>query len=212
MLSQQAAQEENDYVHRRGSLLTSFTGGGGGGPPGRRGRAAAEEEDGGNGNGVERRVLQSNPILEAFGNARTLRNDNSSRFGKYVDMRFSPGGRLVGARVDVYLLERVRLLRPGTGERNYHVFYQLLAAQGRPKGAGEEGGGGQEELGLEGKGADDFALLGGTGVTGRRDGVADGDMHREMLAAMVRDEGGVGVSPRHAGAAERWQRLPSPQL
>ena len=75
---------------------------------------------------VMERVLQSNPVLEAFGNARTLRNDNSSRFGKFIELGFSRAGHLVGARVQTYLLEKVRLAFHATGERNYHIFYQLL--------------------------------------------------------------------------------------
>lgn len=70
-------------------------------------------------------VLQSNPILEAFGNARTNRNDNSSRFGKFIEMQFNAKGHLVGARIVTYLLEKVRLAKQGLGERNFHVFYQL---------------------------------------------------------------------------------------
>lgn len=75
---------------------------------------------------VMERVLQSNPVLEAFGNARTLRNDNSSRFGKFIELGFSRAGHLLGARVQTYLLEKVRLAFHATGERNYHIFYQLL--------------------------------------------------------------------------------------
>jgi len=72
------------------------------------------------------RILQSNPILEAFGNARTLRNDNSSRFGKFIELGFSRSGSLLGAKVQTYLLEKVRLASHCSGERNYHIFYQLL--------------------------------------------------------------------------------------
>lgn len=72
------------------------------------------------------RVLQSNPVLEAFGNARTLRNDNSSRFGKFIELGFSRAGHLMGAKVQTYLLEKVRLAFHAAGERNYHIFYQLL--------------------------------------------------------------------------------------
>jgi myosin-5 len=72
------------------------------------------------------RVMQSNPVLEAFGNARTLRNDNSSRFGKFIELGFSRAGHLMGARVQTYLLEKVRLAFHAAGERNYHIFYQLL--------------------------------------------------------------------------------------
>lgn len=80
----------------------------------------------GQSNDIMDRVLQSNPILEAFGNARTLRNDNSSRFGKFIELGFSRSGQLLGAKVDTYLLEKVRLGFHASGERNYHIFYQLL--------------------------------------------------------------------------------------
>ena len=71
------------------------------------------------------RVLQSNPILEAFGNARTIRNDNSSRFGKLMEMCFSDTGELLGGKIITYLLEKVRLASQQQGERNFHIFYQM---------------------------------------------------------------------------------------
>uniref|UniRef100_A0A7S3VIZ6 Myosin motor domain-containing protein n=1 Tax=Dunaliella tertiolecta TaxID=3047 RepID=A0A7S3VIZ6_DUNTE len=76
---------------------------------------------------VEQKVLESNPLLEAFGNAKTLRNDNSSRFGKYVEIGFSSFGRLEGAAVRTYLLERSRVVHVAPGERTFHAFYQLCA-------------------------------------------------------------------------------------
>ena len=75
------------------------------------------------------RVLQSNPILEAFGNAKTNRNDNSSRFGKYIELLFSRRGHLVGAQIETYLLEKVRLASQLPGERNFHIFYQMTAQE-----------------------------------------------------------------------------------
>jgi len=75
---------------------------------------------------VMERVLQSNPVLEAFGNGKTLRNDNSSRFGKYIEMGFNRAGNLMGAKVETYLLEKVRVTTHASGERNYHIFYQVL--------------------------------------------------------------------------------------
>eukprot|EP00545_Synedropsis_sp_CCMP1620_P000127 CAMPEP_0119012202 /NCGR_PEP_ID=MMETSP1176-20130426/6142_1 /TAXON_ID=265551 /ORGANISM="Synedropsis recta cf, Strain CCMP1620" /LENGTH=1668 /DNA_ID=CAMNT_0006965121 /DNA_START=239 /DNA_END=5245 /DNA_ORIENTATION=+ len=75
---------------------------------------------------IMERVLQSNPVLEAFGNARTLRNDNSSRFGKFIELGFNRAGHLMGAKVQTYLLEKVRVAFHASGERNYHMFYQIL--------------------------------------------------------------------------------------
>lgn len=76
---------------------------------------------------VERQILATNPITEAFGNAKTTRNDNSSRFGKYLEILFDENTLIIGARVRTYLLERSRLVFQPTNERNYHIFYQMLA-------------------------------------------------------------------------------------
>ncbi|XWS16193.1 hypothetical protein CRYUN_Cryun34aG0064100 [Craigia yunnanensis] len=77
---------------------------------------------------VEQQVLESNPVLEAFGNAKTIRNNNSSRFGKFVEIQFDKNGRISGAAIRTYLLERSRVCQISDPERNYHCFYLLCAA------------------------------------------------------------------------------------
>ncbi|AQK76164.1 Myosin-6 [Zea mays] len=86
------------------------------------GKAASE------GRTVEKQVLQSNPVLEAFGNAKTVRNNNSSRFGKFVEIQFDQKGKISGAAVRTYLLERSRVCQISDPERNYHCFYMICAA------------------------------------------------------------------------------------
>nr|XP_022917236.1 myosin heavy chain, muscle isoform X6 [Onthophagus taurus] len=76
---------------------------------------------------LEDQVVQTNPVLEAFGNAKTVRNDNSSRFGKFIRIHFGPTGKLAGADIETYLLEKARVISQQPLERSYHIFYQMMS-------------------------------------------------------------------------------------
>ncbi|XP_015824331.3 myosin-7B [Nothobranchius furzeri] len=77
---------------------------------------------------LEDQIIEANPAMEAFGNAKTIRNDNSSRFGKFIRIHFGPTGRLASADVDIYLLEKSRVVFQQPGERSYHIYYQILSS------------------------------------------------------------------------------------
>lgn len=123
---------------------------------------------------IEDQVLQSNPILESFGNARTHRNDNSSRFGKFIELRFNHKGTLVGACIETYLLEKVRLISQAEGERNYHVFYEMLAGMNDTE---------KEPYLLDEYTAEDFNITSCSGTYTRRDGVKDVDTYKDLVEA-----------------------------
>ncbi|XP_049524306.1 myosin heavy chain, muscle-like isoform X4 [Dermacentor silvarum] len=78
---------------------------------------------------LEDQVVQTNPVLESFGNAKTVRNDNSSRFGKFIRIHFGPMGKLAGADIETYLLEKARVISQQPAERSYHIFYQLMSGK-----------------------------------------------------------------------------------
>jgi myosin V len=129
-------------------------------------------------NTIEAQVLQSNPILESFGNARTVRNDNSSRFGKFIEIQFTASGKLVGAILQTYLLEKVRLNYQNEGERNYHVFYELLSGHLSARALS------QFFLAPTAH-AEDFKLTNASGTFTRRDGVSDRTTCAELYTAFT---------------------------
>jgi myosin heavy subunit len=123
---------------------------------------------------LEDRVLSSNPLLETFGNAQTLRNDNSSRFGKFIHIYFDTiKGGITGASISNYLLEKTRITTQVDGERNYHIFYQLLSGADSTL---------MEDLGLQ-KGVQGFAYLGNRSAEKSE---ADAEAFRETIVCLER--------------------------
>ncbi|XP_051846628.1 myosin-IIIb [Antechinus flavipes] len=86
-----------------------------------------------NNRALREKILQVNPLVEAFGNACTAINDNSSRFGKYLEMMFTPTGAVMGAKISEYLLEKSRVIKQAVGEKNFHIFYYIYAGLYRQK-------------------------------------------------------------------------------
>ena len=113
---------------------------------------------------IENKIIACNPILEAFGNAKTIRNDNSSRFGKFIKLYFNPNGILIGGEIETYLLEKIRLISQNNGkERNFHIFYQSL----------------QSKLNLK-----KFNYINNKDILNRDDGITDKDENDNMISAM----------------------------
>ncbi|XP_067145161.1 myosin heavy chain, muscle-like isoform X10 [Centruroides vittatus] len=92
-------------------------------------KAGKEKKEKSKKGNLEDQVIQTNPVLEAFGNAKTVRNDNSSRFGKFIRIHFGPMGKLAGADIETYLLEKARVISQQPLERSYHIFYQITSGQ-----------------------------------------------------------------------------------
>ncbi|KAJ6092567.1 hypothetical protein N7486_007856 [Penicillium sp. IBT 16267x] len=121
---------------------------------------------------LSQQILRANPILEAFGNGQTVRNNNSSRFGKFIRIEFSRSGQICGAWIDWYLLEKSRVVKPNPNERNYHIFYQLLQGADRST---------REKLLLNGLEIEDFAYTrdGNDSIVG----VSDKDEWNSLIEA-----------------------------
>ncbi len=128
---------------------------------------------------LEKKVLEANPVLEALGNAKTLRNNNSSRFGKFTELHFNNVPNMVGASIETYLLEKSRLVGQAKGERNFHVFYQLL------KGASAE-----QKAALSLLSPDQYVILSGSGCYDIEN-VDDSAMFKVLCNSM----GVVGINP-----------------
>jgi len=138
---------------------------------------------------IVNRVLESGPLLEAFGNAKTRRNDNSSRFGKYTQLQFDQGDKamsqfggsesksckLAGSKCDVYLLEKNRITYHDPAERTYHVFYQLIAAPDSEKASFWSG--------MRGSTNESFRFI-GTSCTDTIEGMKDGDHYQKTVEVL----------------------------
>ncbi|XP_029286156.1 unconventional myosin-If [Cottoperca gobio] len=117
-------------------------------------------------------ILQSNPLLEAFGNAKTVRNNNSSRFGKYFEIQFSRGGEPDGGKISNFLLEKSRVVSQNENERNFHIYYQMI-----------EGANAQQKEGLGIMTPDYYCYLNQSG-TYKVDGTNDSKDFQETMEAM----------------------------
>ncbi|XP_071207786.1 myosin-11a isoform X1 [Salvelinus alpinus] len=120
---------------------------------------------------LEKQLLQANPILEAFGNAKTIKNDNSSRFGKFIRINFDVTGYIVGANIETYLLEKSRCIRQAKTERAFHIFYYMVAGVKDKL---------REELLLENFSAYRFLVAGHVSISGQQ----DDEMYEETMEAM----------------------------
>lgn len=120
----------------------------------------------------ERKILQSNPILESFGNAQTVRNNNSSRFGKFIKIDFDEYGKINGAHIEWYLLEKSRVIQAHARERNYHIFYQILSGMSKQE---------LRAIGLESNSIVDYQYLRHSNPS--IPGIDDGQNYQELVSA-----------------------------
>lgn len=127
-------------------------------------------------NRIEDKILLANPLLEAFGNARTVMNDNSSRFGKFIRLDFDLSGKLLGGGIQTYLLERIRTVKQNQGERNFHIFYQMMAGAT----------GGERERWRLLPNLSDYRIISHPEVNDRRDGISDADEWKITLDCFIK--------------------------
>eukprot|EP00004_Rigifila_ramosa_P020020 TRINITY_DN516_c0_g1_i1.p1 TRINITY_DN516_c0_g1~~TRINITY_DN516_c0_g1_i1.p1 ORF type:complete len:1655 (-),score=479.04 TRINITY_DN516_c0_g1_i1:157-4674(-) len=126
----------------------------------------------GNHSWVEQQILDTSPVLEAFGNAKTVRNDNSSRFGKFIEVHFDENGQIQGASIENYLLEKSRIVQQAPTERNYHIFYQFVS-----------GSDADEKAKYKIKAAKEYHYLNQSGVT-TIDGVNDAEDFQKVKMSL----------------------------
>ena len=129
---------------------------------------------------TEEQILSTNPVMEAFGNAKTTRNDNSSRFGKYIEIMFDKKTEIIGAKIRTYLLERSRLVFQPLKERNYHIFYQLVAGATDAE---------RQQLGLLSVDDFDYMNQGGAPIIDGVDDKAEFDATRKSMSTIGVDAG-----------------------
>ncbi|CAH0475550.1 unnamed protein product [Peronospora belbahrii] len=139
---------------------------------------------------IGRRILQTNPILESFGNAQTIRNDNSSRFGKFIQLQFGHKNEIIGAEIVSYLLEKVRVVHQSPEESNFHIFYELL-----------EGGESEllERLGLKQGGKYELLNSYGSHQSRRRKTVTE-NKYAQLYVETIRAFEDIGVQEQERGA------------
>ncbi|KAM4771803.1 unconventional myosin-VIIb [Rhinophrynus dorsalis] len=128
---------------------------------------------------IEQQILEANPIMEAFGNAKTIRNDNSSRFGKYIEIHFSKEDVIEGACIEQFLLEKSRVCRQAPGERNYHIFYCMLLGMGSEQ---------KKQLNLDSASDYNYLTMGNcTNCEGRDDAKAFSQVRSSMKILLFSD-------------------------
>ena len=122
---------------------------------------------------IQNKILASNPIMEAFGNAKTVRNNNSSRFGKFIKLLFNEQNHLIGGKINTYLLEKIRVTNSSKFERNFHIFYMLMHSLTASQ---------KQDLFLD-QAIENYNYLNNSTIYYRTDDINDRDTYEELLAS-----------------------------